>query len=149
MQPARALNAGAHASSSRLQTGSALPGQFNTPNTAPGCRQKLPPATNSAPLPRPPGAARPRIPRHCQHPAIRQHPRAVPSRAHHGPLVSRSTSDSDTRTGWLPVPGIRRSGGAHRPHAIARAHTGSTDDRRSGRARRNRIPPLRRRPLRP
>ena len=48
-----------------------------------------------------PGAARPRIPRHCQDPPIRKHPRAVPSRAHHGPLVSCSISDSDTRTGGL------------------------------------------------
>ena len=49
----------------------------------------------------------------------------------------------------LPVPEIRRSGEAHRPHAIAHAHTASTVDRRSGRARRNRISPLRRRSRRP
>ena len=42
----------------------------------------------------------------------------------------------------LPVPEIRRLGAAHRPHAIPHAHTASAVDRRSGRARRNRISAL-------
>ena len=64
-------------------------------------------------------------------------------------LASRVRPAPGRRAPPRSLPKVHGARTAHRPHAIPHAHTASTVDRRSGRARRNRISPLRRRSRRP